>query len=214
LLEASAGRTIAFDLAASGDRDRALAAIRRAQADAADLGMRSWTLSGHGEGVIHEWFGDAAAAISEYERGVRQLQEVGERGYLSTEASTLALLLLDVERVDDAREALRIAQETGAEDDIVTQVEVHATQARLLARDGDLAEAERLARAVVEEADATDYEVLFAHSRKALGDVLRLGGNLDEAVEVVEEAAANQERIGNRPYAATLRQLVRSWVGS
>ena len=174
---------------------------------AADLGWRSWSLSGSGTGLIYEWFGDKEAAIAEYERGVQGLQEIGERGYLSTEAAELALLLLDVDRVDDARTAVRIAQDTGAEDDIVTQVEIHAAQARLQARDGDLAEAERLARATVDEADATDYLLLFTHARLALGDVLRLAGRSDEAARVVEEAAAVEERRGNRPYAASIRKL-------
>jgi class 3 adenylate cyclase/tetratricopeptide (TPR) repeat protein len=213
LSEALARRAVGFSEALAGDRERALSTVSQAEADAGDLGSRIWSLSGYGLGAIHEWFGDTEAAIREHERGVRNLREIGERGYLSTAASTLALLLLDVERLADAREALSIAQETGADDDIVTQVEIHAAQARLVARDGDLAEAERLARAVIREADATDVLALFTCARMALADVLRLAGKAEEAMSVLEEAAATEERRGNKPHAAALRARARGISG-
>jgi tetratricopeptide (TPR) repeat protein len=214
LLEAGATRASAFPVAMRGDRDAALALIARARAMLVDLGHFTWSQSRSDTGFIYEWFGDTESAIAEFEAGVRALQEIGERGFLSTEASTLALLLLDLERVDEARDALKIAQEAGAPDDIVTQVEIHAARARILAREGDLVEAERLARSCVEEGDTTDYIILFTLSRMALGDVLRLAGKKQEAAAVVEEAAATEERRGNLPYANQLRRTAQRWTAS
>jgi hypothetical protein len=96
----------------------------------------------------------------------------------------------------------------------VTQVQVHAGRARILAREGELVEAERLARATMEEADATDYIQLFTRSRQALADVLRLTGRMEQAIEVLEEAAATEERRGNAPFAATLRRTPQRWAST
>jgi class 3 adenylate cyclase/tetratricopeptide (TPR) repeat protein len=213
LFEFIAMEAMALETGMSGDKDGALAGLKRSEEGVATmLGLLTGGLSGTRVAAVNEWFGDIESAIAVLQRGVEAFQRVGERGYLSTEASSLALVFLDAERVDEAREAIGIAEEAGAEDDIVTQVEIDAARARLLAREGDLSEAESLARATVERADATDYLMLFTNSRKALGDVLRLAGRGDEAAVVMEEAAATEERRGNAPFAATLRKQAREWT--
>ena len=162
-------------------------------------------------GQIEEWFGNTELAIAQHRETARQLQERGERGYLSTHASTIARLLLDVDRVEEAREALRLAEETAAPDDVVSQGEIAAGRARLLAREGDLAAAEQLARRAVDEADKTDYVVIFTATRLALADVLRLANRRGEALQYVNEAADAEERRGNIPYAATMRMVPQTW---
>ncbi|HEX6654856.1 MAG TPA: adenylate/guanylate cyclase domain-containing protein [Candidatus Limnocylindria bacterium] len=206
LTEASAITGQAMQAAQSGDRDRALKMLEEKDVMLADVGTFVWNLSRSALGMVHQWSGDANAASAAYEQGVKGFQEVGERGYLSTEASSLALVLLDAERTDEAREALKIARAAGATDDVVTQCEIHAAEARILAREGDLAGAERMARAAAAEADAAEYLQSFTWTRLALADVLRLAGRPDEASEYLEEAAATEERRGNRTYAATIRR--------
>jgi class 3 adenylate cyclase/tetratricopeptide (TPR) repeat protein len=206
LLEAQATKVLGLEAASAGDHDGGLALVARGLAMAADLGSLTSGSSGSMNGSIYEWFGETEAAIAEYQRGIRTLQEIGERGYLSTEASTLALLLLDLDRLEEARDALELAKETGAPDDIVTQVEVQAGEARVLAREGRLVEAEQIARAAAGAADDTDYILLFTYSRIALWDVLRLAGKSEEAGRTLEEAAVAQDRRGNATYAATLRR--------
>ncbi|MDP9270686.1 MAG: hypothetical protein M3P14_06935, partial [Chloroflexota bacterium] len=211
LLEGAAIQILSYSAAIHGDREGALVLAERARAMGTDLGLLSASYSSSGTGFIYEWFGETEAAIAEHERAVRGWQEIGERGYLSTDASTLALLLLDLDRVDDARQAIELAEETGAPDDIVTQVEVQAGRARILAREGRLVEAEELARAAVQRADSADYMILFTYARLALGDVLRLAGKKEEAVRWVEEAATVEERRGNAPYAGVLRRTAERW---
>jgi tetratricopeptide (TPR) repeat protein len=206
LYEASGIVGLAMQAGHAGDRDGALRLIEQKDALLADLGTYVWNLGRYPVAAIHEWHGDTEAAILELERGVRNLQQVGERGYLSSEASSLALLLLDAERVAEASEAVRIAKESGAADDTVTQSQILAAEARIAARDGDLAAAERLARAAAAEADAAEYLISFTYSRLALADVLRLAGRSDEAAAYLEEAAATEERRGNKTYAATIRR--------
>ena len=186
-----------------GERDESLNIADRALSMLRDLGIPRM---GPLVGDIYEWFGETEAAIADYQRAVSDFQAMGERGYLSTVATELAHLLLDVEQVDEAREALRTGEEASAADDIVTQVELRAGRARVMARTGDLTEAERLAREAVMEGDATDYLLLFTRSRIALADVLRLRGAAEAARETLEEAAAAEERRGNLPYAATIRR--------
>jgi hypothetical protein len=58
-----------------------------------------------------------------------------------------------------------------------------------LARLGRFDEAELLAREAIETAAATDFTVLHASSRFALGDVLRLAGRREESTAALEQAA-------------------------
>src|SRR4029079_10887355 len=80
----------------------------------------------------------------------------------------------------EAEEALRTAEETGALDDVLTQVGLKAARARLLARRGTLAGAESMAREAIDEAEAVEYGDLVSTAHLGLGDVLRLAGRLDE----------------------------------
>jgi class 3 adenylate cyclase len=205
-MAAMAKPVLALATACQGDHDGAVALAREAEADAAELGIPLSPAVGPYQAYIEEWFGNTEEAIALTERNIAQLQEIGERGYLSTEASGLARLLLDAERVDEAAEALRLAQETGAADDAWTQIEILADRARLAARKGDLPTAKKLAKRAIREADRTELMSMFVVSRLALADVLRLAGQRDQPRHLIEEAAAEVEERGNVAYAATIRR--------
>ena len=211
MMELEGLRGMAFAQAHASDRDGALALILQIRQRAQDLGLSTSMSSPSEKAVIAEWFGDTEVAIKEYWERARQYQEVGERGYLSGIAATLARLLLDVERLDEARDALLLAEESAAPDDVAAQVEIHADQARIRARERDLAGAEQLARQAVAEADSTDYIILFMVARLALADVLRLAGKKGEALRYVNEAAEAEDRRGNLAYAATVRRVPDNW---
>jgi class 3 adenylate cyclase/tetratricopeptide (TPR) repeat protein len=206
LTEAGAMTGLAMRTAMAGDRDGAFELLRQQAAMLPELRTFVRNLSRSSHASVHGFFGETDAAIAELERGIKALQEVGERGYLSTEASTLGLFLLDAERLDEARQALELAKETGAADDAATQGEILAIEARILARDGDIAGAERMAQEAVAAADASEYIEVFTWSRLAMADVLRLAGRPEEAAEYLEEAAATEEHRGNVAYAATIRR--------
>ena len=156
-LEAIVTKPLAMAAAEDGDYDRAMELSRRARAIGMDLGMKFWLASAASDRHIEAWFDHRQESLRLLQEEFRALQELGERGYLSTVAGELALRLLDDDRVDEAREAARVAEETGAPDDLATQITLHAFQSRLLARDGRVQEAERMARDVIALADTHEF---------------------------------------------------------
>ena len=85
---------------------------------------------------------------------------------------------------------------------------VRAGRAKLLARRGDLDEAEALAREAVALAAETEFVDLRGDSLLALAEVLRLAGRTDEAAEAMRQALALWEAKGNVIYAERTRALL------
>jgi tetratricopeptide (TPR) repeat protein len=121
-------------------------------------------------------------------------------------AADLAHALLDLARTEDAVDACRIAEETGASDDVVTQVELLAARARILGQQGDLDAAQRVAREAVEQAEASEYAQLTAVAHLALGDILLRAGNRGEAAEEWRWVMSAEEQRGNQLFARRLRR--------
>jgi hypothetical protein len=76
------------------------------------------------------------------------------------------------------------------------------TQAKLLARRGDAAAAEELARETLALLDTTDALVLRADAYMSLSEALVAGGRLAEAKGAAESAAALYEAKGASAHAA------------
>jgi class 3 adenylate cyclase/tetratricopeptide (TPR) repeat protein len=171
-----------------------------------DLGWELTVLSFSGDALLDYWAGDAQSAADRLRTACRELSAAGERGYLSTTATRLAQCLIDLGETEEAEDALRTAAETGAPDDVVTQVPLKAARARLLARGGALADAESMARDAVAEAEAVDIGELVPTAHLALGDVLRLGGRLDEAAAEWRAMIAFEDARGNQLHAGRLRR--------
>jgi DNA-binding SARP family transcriptional activator/tetratricopeptide (TPR) repeat protein len=134
--------------------------------------------------------GDATAA----ERLLRERCAVsrrnGDRAGLAAGAADLADVLLVLGRHGEAERWCSLAEQTGAHDDVWTQVGWRAARLKLLAHGGDLVAAEALAReavALVEPSDALNDR---AKAFLDLAEILGLGGRTDEAREAVEEALA------------------------
>lgn len=99
--------------------------------------------------------------------------------------SILAEVLVRLGRDEEAAEVLDVVDAIAQRDDVDPQVRSRSVRAKLLARRGQRAEAERLAREAVEIAARTDYLVLHADALLALAEVL---GETDEAVEALRRA--------------------------
>jgi tetratricopeptide (TPR) repeat protein len=139
---------------------------------------------------IHTLAGDEIAA----ERVLREKCDVsrraGDRAGLATGAADLADVLLALGQPEEAERWCSLAEETGADDDVWTQVGWRTARAKLLARDGKLGEAETLVRetvAWIEPSDALNHR---AKTLLDLGEILRVGGRTEEAREAVEDALA------------------------
>ncbi len=189
-----------------GARTEAQELFERGLAIQRDLGWELSVLSFSSDALLDYWGGDARKAADRLRTTCRELSAAGERGYLPTAATWLAQCLLDLGEIEEAEEALRTAAETGAPDDVVTQVPLKAARARLLAHGRRVAEAEALAREAVREAEAVEYAELVPIAHLALGEVLRLGGRLDEAAEEWRLMIAFVEARGNTLYGERLRQ--------
>jgi class 3 adenylate cyclase/tetratricopeptide (TPR) repeat protein len=146
--------------------------------------------------VLELLAGDPAMAAAHAERGCRILEEAGERAWLSTGACWYAEALYRLGRLDEAEEWARKGAELGGRDDASTQLLACQVQAKVLARRGQHAEAERLAREAVTIADGTQGSILQADARRDLAEVLEVAGRRDEAAAALADALARYERKG------------------
>lgn len=197
-----------------GARAEAQQLFERGLAIQRDLGWELTVLSFSGDARLDYWAGDARLAADRLRTICRELSAAGEKGYLSTAATRLAQCLIDLGETEEAEEALRTAADTGAPDDVVTQVPLKAARARLLARGGSLANAESMAREAVREAEAVEIGELVPTTHLALGDVLRLAGRLDEAAAEWRAMIAFEEARGNQLHAGRLRQELQELEGT
>ena len=188
--------------------DDARARISEANALADEHGLHSQLDSSAGE--VELIAGDPAAAESELRASCARLEEIGELGFLSSVVPSLLDALYQLSRDE---EALMLAERWRPEfltvpEDVDAQVGWRRVRAKLLARAGDVDEAESLAREAVAIAAATDYLELRAAAVADLGDVLRLARRARESREATEEAVRLYDAKGNIVLAERLRSLL------
>jgi class 3 adenylate cyclase/tetratricopeptide (TPR) repeat protein len=117
------------------------------------------------------------------------LRRAGEKGYYSTLLGYLAHAVYEQGKYEEAEELAREAADAGGADDVETQRMALSVRALVLARRGETAEAERLARAAVELLAPTDALMSKAETMLDLAEVLELAGRRDEASAAAGEAA-------------------------
>jgi Tetratricopeptide repeat len=110
-------------------------------------------------------------------------------------------------RDDEALELAERCGELAVRDDLYAQVERRGPLAGVLARQGRLAEAERVAREAVELASGSDMLGMRAGALLDLAGVLVLAGRGPEAAPLARQALDLAERKGHRVAAAKAREL-------
>ncbi len=160
------------------------------------------------EAAIDLLAGDAAAAAELLRRGCEFADRVGETGYLSTTAAVLAEALYRQGRDAEAFEATALSERTAAVDDFASQVGWRSIRAKVLARRGELEEAEALARAALTLVGGTDYIGMHGDTLLDLAVVLKAAGKSGEAAAAAGQALALYERKGNVVSA----RHVRAWL--
>jgi tetratricopeptide (TPR) repeat protein len=134
--------------------------------------------------------GDYAAAVRFGLEGCRLYEELGERSYLSGAAGLLGQAYYGLGDLDHAESWAGRSRELGASDDLLAQMLWRQVQAKVLARRGAGAEAERLAREAVAIAEQTDMLDFQALAYADLGEVLELVDRVEDAAEAFEQALA------------------------
>jgi ATP/maltotriose-dependent transcriptional regulator MalT len=185
--------------AMNGEIEEARALCRRGRATLRDLGQGVHAAStGLDLALVEILGGDLAFAEREARADYEFLATAGETYYLSSMAALLSRLVRDQGRDAEAMGLSRAAEAATAEDDVVSQALWRSIRAPILARAGDPAEAQRMARNAVDLLGRTEAPSLRGDALFELATVLRLTGSRDEARESLDEASALYRMKGNR----------------
>jgi class 3 adenylate cyclase/tetratricopeptide (TPR) repeat protein len=152
--------------------------------------------------------GHAHEAEDELRLGYDVLDQMGEKGYLSTTAALLAAVLSAQGRHEEAQRYVREARELGAEDDLTTQLYWRCAQAEILASRDEFDEAFELLNEVHELIDATDYSTDRAAAWLSQAVVEQAAGNESRARIALEHALTLFENKGDVTAAAHTRGLI------
>jgi hypothetical protein len=117
-----------------------------------------------------------------------------------------ASVLYRLGRRDETQAAVLLAQETGAPNDIATQVYWRAAAAQLAADDGRHKDARRLMDEAVQLIEPTDFLELRGRAFEALAHVEARAGQPDAWRAALDHAMGEHERKGNLVGAGGVRE--------
>jgi tetratricopeptide (TPR) repeat protein len=194
-------------LAMLGHFDDARAILAGTRAELAERGGGALlaTITAFFSVWVELWAGDPAAASEYGAAGLKLHEELGEQGFRSTAAGNLAQALYALDRLEEADTWAGRAAALGASDDALTQMLWRQARAKVLARRGEHAEAERLAREAVTIGEGTDGLHWQGDAHADLAEVLMLSGKAGEATAALEHALDRYERKGNLVMARRTR---------
>jgi class 3 adenylate cyclase/tetratricopeptide (TPR) repeat protein len=207
-VEAAVGNSLAGLRAMRGDFDEArkLWAAARKQYEELGLNFRRAARSAIAA-AIETLAGDDEAAERELRWAYETLERMGETGARASIAAVLGETLYNEGRDDEAARFTEITEELAAADDLVPQALWRGVRAKVLARRGELDQAEDLAREAVALVENTDFPDLQAGTFLSLAEVLESAGKTEEAARLTDRARELYERKGNLVAA---RRMVRS----
>ena len=183
--------------------------LATSNATSADLGLTLYVASSDHEAVVEVLAGNPAAAERSVRAAYRTLEEMGERAFRSTIAASLAWVILEQGRDEEAEALAELSARLAASGDLITQVRWRRVRARVLARRAEIPAAEALAREALAIAEATDFVNDRADALIDLSHVLEASRRCDEAVSAASGALDLYELKGNMVAAAATRLRVR-----
>jgi class 3 adenylate cyclase/tetratricopeptide (TPR) repeat protein len=157
------------------------------------------------EADVKRFAGDLEGASLALAEGIGTLRPVGETAVLSTLAAMQAMCLYGLGHRAGALEALQLARETGASNDVATQAGWRATAAVMAADEGRADEADELISAAIAMVEPTDFPELRAGVFDAKAHLEATAGRPDEARRWLLRALEEHERKGNLMDAARVR---------
>jgi len=149
------------------------------------------------------------AAERDMRSAYRQFRYLGDNWWLSTVAVELPAAVYEQGRYDEAFDLTEAFGDAAAPYDLEWQIKGRAIRAKVLARRGELAEAESLAREAVSLAAQTDFPNFHGGALLDLAEVLQLAGRPGEAAAAAESAIVLYETKGNIVSARRAVALVR-----
>ncbi len=149
-----------------------------------------------------------AQAEQALREGCEFLQQHHQVAPLATRAGELAQSIYEQGRYEDAETWTRLARGSAGSDDLDAALSWQPAQAKVLARQGRIEEAERLARQTLELVARTDSLNRHADSFMALAEVLGIATRSDEAEDMVRSALGLYELKGNLASADRVRALL------
>jgi tetratricopeptide (TPR) repeat protein len=202
----------AMAVAMLGDLDEARAILAEARADQSERGggVLLANLLSFECVDLELWAGDPTAAAEFGAEGFRLHEEMGNRDFLAPAAGNLARALYALDRLDEAERWAARSAEIGTTDDAMKEMIWRQVRAKVLARRGEHAEAEQLAREAVAIGDGTDSLVGQGDAYADLAEVLFLAGKPDEAAEALRHALNRYERKEHLVLAQRVRDRLES----
>jgi class 3 adenylate cyclase/tetratricopeptide (TPR) repeat protein len=159
------------------------------------------------ESEVELYAGDNERASEIALEGVTELRRLGEQGWMSTVAGQAAEALYRLGRDDEAWRLTETAAQATSADDVISQMLILQVRAKVLARRGEHAEAERLTREAVAWGEPTDALEAQGNALRDLAVVLAAAGRHDEALDALEAARSRYEQKGHTVYIARVDEL-------
>jgi tetratricopeptide (TPR) repeat protein len=192
--------------AMQGDFETARSLVQEANTLLGELGRIYTVALSHHDATVEFLAGQPAAAEQRLRTAYERLDELGEKAFAASTASMLAQAVYCEGRYDEAEQFCSASREAAAADDLSAQVEWRGVAAKLLARRDRNAEAETLAREAVELVEQTDFLRHHADALLALGDVLALGGEPQQAAAALRAGLELYQQKGDTVMAERARE--------
>jgi class 3 adenylate cyclase len=180
-----------------GEFDAARSLIRDGNAILQELGGIYSAAMSHDEAFVEMLAGRPEVAEDRLRGAFERLEEMGGKDLLATTAAMLAQAILAQDRPEEALDFCLVSREAAAPEDLWSQVDGTGAYAKIVARRGRGAEAERMAREAVGLAASTDFLTLRGDAFLDLAAVLEVGGQAPEAVAALASGLELYERKGN-----------------
>jgi class 3 adenylate cyclase/tetratricopeptide (TPR) repeat protein len=156
--------------------------------------------------------GDLETAERVARAGVEELERLGERGWLSTQACQLGEALYALGRYEESEAWVVKGLEMGGTLDVYTQLTGLQVQAKLLARRGDFTGALSTVQRADQLAMTTEAPLLKGDGALALAEVLHLSGDDHGARQAIGRAVEQYEEKGTTAYVAHARRIAATWT--
>jgi tetratricopeptide (TPR) repeat protein len=181
-------------LALRGEFDEGRALLAKAERLRDDLGTNLLVpLTSLHSTQLETLAGNFEAAERDLRRDFEMLSGMSERFFRPYVAALLAQIVYALGRPDEAVVIARDAAGIADEQDVETQALLRGVRAKVLARQRDYEEAERLATEAVALVHAADAPVMQATALLDLAEVLAEAGEHDRARTALDEALALYE---------------------